>query len=170
MSPSTSRDTAVKWSAYALAALLLLMLHSFTAARFRIGGVMPFLPPLLAATVASMEEPLPGALFGLVLGVLSDLALTSPLPCLYTLTFVAAALLASAIAKSLLQPGFLCSLAVSAAAFVLIDLLLFAVFLSTGRATFSAFLARAVLELLLSLPLLTVCHPVLHFVHRRFTL
>ena len=114
MSPSTTRDTAVKWTAYALACLLLLFGHELTLAHLRVWGIAPFLPPLLPAVLASMEDRLEGFVFALAFGVLCDLALTAPLPCLYTIAFPLTALLAALIARSVLQPGILCSLAVSA--------------------------------------------------------
>ena len=145
MSPSTTRDTAVKWTAYALACLLLLFGHELTLAHLRVWGIAPFLPPLLPA-------------------------LTAPLPCLYTIAFPLTALLAALIARSVLQPGILCSLAVSTAAFVLVDLITAVTLLAGGRSELSAIALRAVQELALSLPLLIVCHPVLAFLHRKFTL
>ena len=163
MSPSTTRDTAVKWTAYALACLLLLFGHELTLAHLRVWGIAPFLPPLLPAVLASMEDRL-------AFGVLCDLALTAPLPCLYTIAFPLTALLAALIARSVLQPGILCSLAVSTAAFVLVDLITAVTLLAGGRSELSAIALRAVQELALSLPLLIVCHPVLAFLHRKFTL
>ena len=160
MSPSTTRDTAVKWTAYALACLLLLFGHELTLAHLRVWGIAPFLPPLLPAVLASMEDRLEGVVF----------ALTAPLPCLYTIAFPLTALLAALIARSVLQPGILCSLAVSTAAFVLVDLITAVTLLAGGRAELSAIALRAVQELALSLPLLIVCHPVLAFLHRKFTL
>lgn len=170
MSPTTTRDLGIKWSVYALAIALLLLLHSLTGAHLRVWGVVPFLPPLLLAVVVSMEERLEGVVFGLVFGVLCDLALTAPVPWLYTVSFTAAALLVSFIARSVLQPGLLCSLVSSAATFALIDLIAAAVLLLAGRSAPAAILSRALRELLLSLPLLLVCHPLLAFLHRRFTL
>lgn len=166
MSPSTTRDTAVKWTAYALACLLLLFGHELTLAHLRVWGIAPFLPPLLPAVLASMEDRLEGFVFALAFGVLCDLALTAPLPCLYTIAFPLTAL----IARSVLQPGILCSLAVSTAAFVLVDLITAVTLLAGGRSELSAIALRAVQELALSLPLLIVCHPVLAFLHRKFTL
>ena len=92
------------------------------------------------------------------------------LPCLYTIAFPLTALLAALIARSVLQPGILCSLAVSTAAFVLVDLITAVTLLAGGRSELSAIALRAVQELALSLPLLIVCHPVLAFLHRKFTL
>lgn len=170
MSPSTTRDTAVKWTAYALGCLLLLFGHELTLAHLRVWGIAPFLPPLLPAVLASMEDRLEGFVFALAFGVLCDLALTAPLPCLYTIAFPLTALLAALIARSVLQPGILCSLAVSTAAFVLVDLITAVTLLAGGRSELSAIALRAVQELALSLPLLIVCHPVLAFLHRKFTL
>ena len=109
-------------------------------------------------------------MFALAFGVLCDLALTAPLPCLYTIAFPLTALLAALIARSVLQPGILCSLAVSTAAFVLVDLITAVTLLAGGRSELSAIALRAVRELALSLPLLIVYHPVLAFLHRKFTL
>ena len=47
MSPSTTRDTAVKWTAYGAACLLLLFGHELTLSHLRVWGIAPFLPPLL---------------------------------------------------------------------------------------------------------------------------
>lgn len=170
MSPSTTRDTAMKWSAYTLVCLLLLFLHTLTTAKLRVWGIAPFLPPLLPAVIASMEDRMEGVVFALSFGVLCDLALTAPIPCLYTVAFPLAALLASLLAGGVLQPGVLCSLAVSTTAFVLVDLIAAAALLIGGHAALPAILLRAVRELALSLPLLAVCHPMLGFLHRRFTL
>ena len=101
---------------------------------------------------------------------LSAAAAAAPLPCLYTIAFPLTALLAALIARSVLQPGILCSLAVSTAAFVLVDLITAVTLLAGGRSELSAIALRAVQELALSLPLLIVCHPVLAFLHRKFTL
>ena len=144
MSPSTTRDTAVKWTAYALACLLLLFGHELTLAHLRVWGIAPFLPPLLPAVLASMEDRLEGFVFALAFGVLCDLALTAPLPCLYTIAFPLTALLAALIARSVLQPGILCSLAVSTAAFVLVDLIAAVTLLAGGRSELSAIALRAV--------------------------
>ena len=62
------------------------------------------------------------------------------------------------------------TLAVSTAAFVLVDLITAVTLLAGGRSELSAIALRAVQELALSLPLLIVCHPVLAFLHRKFTL
>ena len=56
------------------------------------------------------------------------------------------------------------------AAFVLVDLITAVTLLAGGRSELSAIALRAVQELALSLPLLIVCHPVLAFLHRKFTL
>ncbi len=170
MSPTTTRDTAVKWTVYAAACLLLLFGHGLTLSHLRVWGIAPFLPPLLPAVLASMEDRLEGFVFALAFGVCCDLALTAPLPCLYTLAFPLAALLASVLSRSVLQPGFLCSLAVSAAAFVIADLIAAAALLAGGHAGLDAIALRALREMAVSLPLLAACHPLLAWLHRRFTL
>lgn len=53
---------------------------------------------------------------------------------------------------------------------MLVDLITAVTLLAGGRSELSAIALRAVQELALSLPLLIVCHPVLAFLHRKFTL
>ena len=56
MSPSTTRDTAVRWTAYTLACLLLLFLHELTFSHLRFWGLAPFLPPLLPAILPRWKK------------------------------------------------------------------------------------------------------------------
>lgn len=170
MPSAASRDMAVRWTSYAAAMLLLLFLHSLTFAHLRIWGVVPFLPPLLLATTASFEPERDAVVFGICFGVICDLTLTATVPCLYTVAFTAAALLSALIAKGVLQPGFFCSLAVSAMTFLLVDSISSLALCMSGRAAFMDCLLLTLRETAASLPLLLVCHPVLSYLHRRFTI
>ena len=166
----TTRDLIIKWSTYGVVSLALLFLHVLTLHGVELWGVHAFLPPLLVGVVASMEDTRAGVIFGLACGVLCDLAVAGTFPCVYTLSFTAAALACSLLAKSVLQPGVLCSIAVSALTFLFVDALnMLALFLK-ARADFSVMCSVAARETLVSCLLLVVCHPVLSFVHRRFTL
>lgn len=166
----TKRDLFVKWSVYAVAVLALLFVHSLTLHRIHIWGVAPFLPPLIAATLSSMEDSRSAAIFGLVFGACCDLTIAAPFPCLYTIAFTAAALIASVMAQSVLQPGFFCSFVVSLVAFVIVDVLNMLPLLLGGRAGLVPMLSLAGREFAVSCAALLICHPVLSFVHRRFTL
>ena len=166
----TKRDLLVKWSAYAAAVLALVLLHSLTLHRIHIWGAAPFLPPLIAATLASMEDSRSAAIFGLVFGVCCDLTIAAPFPCLYTIAFTAAALIASVMAENVLQPGFFCSFVVSLVAFVIVDALNMFALLFVGRAELMPMLSLAGREFAVSCAALLICHPVLSFVHRRFSL
>lgn len=111
----------IKWSLYTAAALLCLLIQSAFLQRITVWGVIPFLYPLLAVLPATWEAPVSGTVFALCMGVLCDLLLPGPVPCLYTLIFPLAGLCAALLAKSVLPAGFLCSLAGTAAAFLLLD-------------------------------------------------
>lgn len=165
----TRRDLAVRWFAYGLATLLLCLGHTLVLRNVRIWGVMPFLPPLLAAVVGSMEDSVEATVYALALGLCCDLTLAAPLPCLYTLTLPLAALLSALVAKSVLQPGFLCALLVSAGAFLLVDGTA-ALSMLAGGAALPAVLSLALRETAVSLPLLLPCYPVLRWVHGRVNL
>lgn len=68
----TRRDFLIKWLAYALALLPVLILTLYLFPRFPILGTVPTLLPVAAIVVAVLEGPVGGAGFGLFVGVLSD--------------------------------------------------------------------------------------------------
>ena len=166
----TRRDIIIKWSSYGVASLLLLFLFALTVRDLHPLGVRMFLPPLIVGVVASVEETRPATIFGLCCGVLCDLALAGTFPCVYTIAFTLAALCSSLLAKSVLQRGVLCSVAVSALTFFFVDALnMLAMFLKSG-APFGAMADLAVRETLVSCLLLVAVHPVMLTLHRKFTL
>ncbi len=166
----TRRDIIIKWSSYAAVSLLLVLCFSLTLRDVTVLGVHLFLPPLLVGVVASLEETSPAAVFGLVCGFLCDLTIPGTFACLYTLAFTSSALVCSLLAKSVLQRGFLCSLAVTALTFAFVDALNMLALFLTARAPFAQMFSVALRETAASCLLLLVCHPVLVFTHRKFTL
>lgn len=110
-----------KWSLYAAATALCLLVQGGLLQRLVFWGVIPFLYPLLAAIPATYEGPLAGTVFALAVGLVCDLLLPGPIPCLYTLIFPLAGLCAGLLSQSWLPAGFLCSLVSAAAAFLLTD-------------------------------------------------
>ena len=114
-------ETIFKWLLYAAATALCLFVQTGLLQRLELWGVVPFIYPLLAAIPATYEGPLAGTIFSLALGLVCDLILPGPVPCLHTLIFPLAGLCAGLLSQSLLPAGFLCSLAASAASFLLTD-------------------------------------------------
>ena len=167
---ATRRDLIIKWTAYAVMSLLLVFVHSLTLRQIPLWGVRAFIPPLIAAIVASQEDTREAVLFGLGFGLCCDLVIASPMPCLYTLSFTVSALVCSLLAKSVLQPGFLCSLIVTLLTFAVSDLFNMLALLLGSGATLPSMLSLCVREMAVSSPLLIVCHPALRYVHRRFTI
>ena len=51
------QTTALKWTFYALATLLLCFFKRVLLGSVTVWGVLPFLPPVLLAVVASFEQP-----------------------------------------------------------------------------------------------------------------
>ena len=129
-----------------------------------------FLPPLLVGVVASVEETRAATIFGLSCGVLCDVTLAGTFPCVYTLAFTLAALCSSLLARSVLQRGVLCSLAVTALTFAFVDALNMLALFFRARAPFVAMASVALRETLVSCALLLVVHPVMLTLHRKFTL
>ena len=114
-------ETILKWSLYAAATALCLLVQGGLLQRLVFWGVIPFLYPLLAAIPATYEGPLAGSIFALTVGMVCDLLLPGPMPCLYTLIFPLAGLCAGLLSQSWLPAGFLCSFVSAAAAFLLTD-------------------------------------------------
>lgn len=114
-------ENIFKWLLYAAATALCLLVQSGLLQRLEFWGVIPFLYPLLAAIPATYEGPLAGTIFSLALGVVCDLLLPGPVPCLFTLIFPLAGLCAGLLSQSLLPAGILCSFAASAVSFLLTD-------------------------------------------------
>ena len=160
-------ETIFKWALYAAAAALCLLVQGALLQRVTLLGVIPFLYPLLAAIPASCESPLSGTVFALCMGVLCDQLLPGPIPCFYTLIFPLAGLLASLIARSLLPAGFLCSLTVSALAFLLTDLFHCLLLWVDGKAAWSAGAFLTLREFCVTAPLVPLMTLLFSAVHRR---
>ena len=110
-------ETIFKWLLYAAATALCLFFQGSILQRLEFWGVLPFVYPLLAVIPATYEGPLAGSIFSLALGMVCDLLLPEPIPCLYTLILPLVALCAGLLSQSWLPAGFFCSLVAAALAF-----------------------------------------------------
>jgi len=131
-------ETVFKWALYSAATALCFLIQGFLLQRLSLWGVIPFLYPMVAAVPASYEGSIPGTLYALALGIVCDLTLPGPLPCFYTLIFPVVGLCASLISQSLLPAGIICSLAISALAFLLTDGFHCLVLWMSGKAAWAA--------------------------------
>lgn len=166
---NVTQTTALKWTFYALAALLLCFFKRVLLGSVSVWGVLPFLPPVLLALMASFEQPKAAVLSGIVFGALCDLVLPASLPCLYTLAFTAAALLISTLLSNLLQQGFARALLATVLAFLVTDLLqALALLPRSGMSALLPMLHLFAKETALSCLLLLPSYPLLRAVHRLF--
>lgn len=166
---NVTQTTALKWTFYALAALLLCFFKRVLLGSVSVWGVLPFLPPVLLAVMSSFEQPRSAVLSGIVFGALCDLVLPASLPCLYTLAFTAAALLISTLLSNLLQPGFARALLATVLAFLVTDLLqALALLPRSGMSALLPMLHLFAKETALSCLLLLPSYPLLSAVHRLF--
>ncbi len=166
---NVTQTTALKWTFYALAALLLCFFKRVLLGSVSVWGVLPFLPPVLLAVMASFEQPKAAVLSGIVFGALCDLVLPASLPCLYTLAFTAAALLISTLLSNLLQQGFARALLATVLAFLVTDLLqALALLPRSGMSALLPMLHLFAKETALSCLLLLPSYPLLRAVHRLF--
>lgn len=166
---NVTQTTALKWTFYALAALLLCFFKRVLLGSVSVWGVLPFLPLVLLAVMASFEQPKAAVLSGIVFGALCDLVLPASLPCLYTLAFTAAALLISTLLSNLLQQGFARALLATVLAFLVTDLLqALALLPRSGMSALLPMLHLFAKETALSCLLLLPSYPLLRAVHRLF--
>ena len=169
----TRRDLIIKWSAYALASLALEFLFALLLRGVRLLGVRVFLPPLLAGVVASQEDADFGAAFALICGLLCDLTVAGTFPCVYTLSFTLlrpAPSASMALAKGVLQPGFLCSVAATLLMFLFVDALNMLALAIKARAPFAPMASLALREAIVSCLPLCAVHPVMSRLRGRFVL
>ena len=127
-----SQTAILKWTFYALAAAALFFLRRLFLGSMTFFGVLPFLPPVVLAVIASFELPQPSVIAGIVFGALCDLVLPAPFPCLYTVAFTISALLISTLVSNLLQQGFPRALLSCVLTFLIVDLLQAAALLPRG--------------------------------------
>jgi hypothetical protein len=147
-------EIIIKWIIYAAATAVWLLVQGAFCQRITVWGVIPFLYPMLAAIAATFEAPVPSTVFALCLGVLCDILLPDAMPCLYTLIFPVIALCASLLAQHLMPAGLLCSLIVSALAFLLTDLFRCFLLAVNGVSPWGTGLSIMLREFLVSAPLL----------------
>ena len=147
-------EIIIKWTIYAAATALWFLVQGAFCQRITIWGVIPFLYPMLAAIPATFETPVPATIFALCLGVVCDILLPDAMPCLYTLIFPVVGLCASSLAQSLLPAGFLCSLVVTAVAFLLTDLFRCFLLAMNGVSAWSTGMFLLLREFLVTAPLL----------------
>lgn len=160
-------ETIFKWTLYAAATALCLLVQTGLLQRFALWGVIPFLYPLLAAIPATYQGPLAGTIFSLCVGVVCDLLLPGPIPCLHTLIFPLAGLCAGLLAQGLLPAGFLCSLVSAAAAFLLTDSFRCLVLWMRGRGAWEAGALVMVREFCVAAPFIIPLTLLYRAVYRR---
>lgn len=146
-------ETIFKWALYTAAALACFFLQGMVLQHMTFWGVIPFLYPLVAALPATYEGTISGTIFALVVGVACDLLVPFSIPCFYTLVFPLVGLCAGLLSQSLLRAGFLCSLACTAAAFLLTGTAHCLLLWVQGKAAWSAGALLTLRELCVTAPL-----------------
>ncbi len=163
----TRSEIIFQWSVYSAVSLLVLLVQKLLLPQLQLFGVSLFLPPMIAAMLSAFEPGAEGMLFSLFFGVLCDWALIGPVPCFYTVTFVLAAILAGLISGRMLSGQLLCSITVSAAAYLTGTLLRWVLMASDGVGLLTVLLYGGK-ELLLALPFVVPLHFLYAFFYHRF--
>lgn len=163
----TRSEIIFQWSIYSAVSLLVLLVQKFLLPELRLFGVALFLPPMIAAMLSAFEPGAEGMLFCLFFGVLCDWALIGSVPCFYTITFVLTAILSTLISARLLSGQLLCSIAVSATAYLAGTLLRWVLMADDGIHLVAVLLYGGK-ELLLALPFVVPLHFLYSFFYQRF--
>ena len=155
---ATQRRTILKWSLYAGLLLVLSLVQDVILSKVRLLGATTDLVPCAIILICILEEAHKSAIFTLVASCLFLFSGTAPGP--YCLVFLTAlALMASLIRQSLLAKRFSSAMLCSGIAYILYELLTFAMGLFLGN-TYFARLQGFAITTLLSLPLLLILYPV----------
>lgn len=156
-----------RWSVYTLAALLCLFIQTALLQRLTIWGVTPFLYPLLAAIPATYESPVPATAFALGVGIVCDLILPGSIPCFYTLIFPVIGLLSALLVQGAVSNGLLCSVFVSAAAYLLCGVLNCLLLRQPGYSVWKPGMFLTLREFCVALPFTVPMTFLFHAVHDR---
>lgn len=154
----------MKWAIYSAATLFFLFLQVWVLDHFSYENIFPFLGPMVVGVVASLEGSLEAPIYGLVVGILSDLGGATPSLGFYTLTYALGTLLAALIAERFLSPGLLSAIATATIVYAVIALGRFA-FLEDTMLLHGLYLSG--MEFLITLPCMAVVYPILSAVHKK---
>jgi hypothetical protein len=160
------KEVVIKWVLFGVAAILCCFIQG-AAQRFTILGVIPFLFPAMVAVLGMLEGPVPGALFGLIVGIACDLTIPSAIPCFYTLIFPLAGLAAALIAQSWIPAGFPCALIATVLAFIITDGFHGVVLALMGKAAWTAGVLIAGKETAATLPFVIPVYLLMRAVHHK---
>ncbi len=162
----TRQDYIVKWLAYALGLLPVVVLNLYILPWFPIFGTVPMLMPLAAVTVAVREGPAAGAGFGLAVGLVY-VGLSPDISVLLIFVLPLLGLIIGWATRYGLRQNFLSCLLCSLGILLLFDLGRLAWFLLRGKGHLLALLKIAGPELLWSLIFLPLIYWIFRWISRR---
>lgn len=155
---AAQRRTILKWSLYAGVLLLLSLLQDVILSKVRLFGATTDLVPCAIILICILEEAHKSAIFTLVAACVFLFSGGAPGP--YCLVFVTVlALFASILRQNYLTKRFSSAMVCCLAAYVLYELLTFAMGLFLGHTSFNR-IQGFIITILLSLPAFPILYPV----------
>lgn len=155
---AAQRRTILKWTLYAGLLLLLSLMQDVVLSKVRLFGATTDLVPCAVILICILEEAHKSAFFTLIASCLFLFSGGAPGP--YCLVFLTAlALVASLLRQNYLAKRFSSAMVCALAAFILYELLTFAMGLFLNHTNFNR-LQGFVITILLSLPALPILYPV----------
>ncbi len=121
-----------KWGSYTLVLVLVILLQTDVLPRIRIMGVHPNLLPLVPVMVAVLEGGAPGALFGLVTGVICD-ALIPPFEGIHMVYLFVACLLIGTLSTNYFRKNFITTAVSAILSLAVLDLFIWLLFYLVPR-------------------------------------
>lgn len=162
----TRQDYIVKWLAYALGLLPVLLLNLYILPWFPIFGTVPVLLPLAAVTVAVLEGPTAGAGFGLAVGLVY-VGLSPDVSALLIFVLPLLGLIIGWATRYGLRQNLLSCLLCSLGTLLLFDVGRIAWYLLRGQAGLAALLKIAGPELLWSMAFLPLIYGIFRWISNR---
>ena len=155
---AAQRRTILKWTLYALVLLALSLLQDVVLSKLRLFGATTDLVPCAVILICILEEAHKSAIFTLVAACVFLFSGSAPGP--YCMVFLTAlALMAALVRQNYLAKRFSSAMVCALAAFILYELLTFAMGLFLSYTTFKR-LQGFVITVLLSLPAFPILYPV----------
>jgi rod shape-determining protein MreD len=146
----TRRDLIQKWLTYGLGLLPVWLLDAYILPRYQVLGVSPILLPLTVAVVAVLEGAYAGTGFGLIVGLLWELAYPGGFGAL-VITMAVAGMICGALSQYALSQSFPTYFICAGGLLLFLDGLRIIRGLLTHTATLSTMLQVAIPEILITL-------------------
>lgn len=162
-------DLTRKWLAYAVCLLFVAVFQQFVLDRLQFFGVVPFISPIIIALIAAYEGSTEGTIFSIIYAAVCEFAGYVAPPGIYVISFFAAALLVSIIARYWVARNVFGAIVYSFISFVIIDFFRLAYFMLMQGVSFANLGDIALREIGVSIVFAIPLYFLIEKLHNKYT-